>query len=79
MLNDDIEEFIEDDLNTNCVFAYIYPDDCSDESIYNEDKFEERNHCFIFNGLFEDEDYDLKSLEQKRSTYQDMSLFKYSI
>lgn len=58
LLEHDIEEFIEDDLNTNCVFAYIYPDDGTDESIYNDDKFEDRNHCFIFNGLLEDEDYD---------------------
>lgn len=53
-----LDHDIEDDLNINCVFAYIYPDDGTEESIYNDDKFEDRNHCFIFNGLLEDEDYD---------------------
>ncbi|MBM24307.1 MAG: hypothetical protein CL760_01185 [Chloroflexi bacterium] len=65
LLDEDVEELIEDDVNTDCVFAYVYLCDGSDEPIHNEDKFEDRNHCFIFNGLFEDEDYDHEEFGSK--------------
>lgn len=74
LLNHDLDEFTEDDLNINCVFAYVYPY-YEEDDIINEDKFEDHNHVFIYNGLMEDEDYEPEEFAEKALNVSDFELF----
>lgn len=74
LLDNESETFLEDDLNTNCVFAYIYPDS-GESDIFNKNKFEDGNHVFIYNGLSEPEDYEQDDFSKKALNITDFELF----
>lgn len=74
LLLEDLDEIIEEDLNTNCVFAYVYPD-TGEEDIVNGDLFPDGNHVYIYNGLDENEDYEQEDFAEKTLNVFNIELF----
>lgn len=74
LLLDDLDEMIEEDLNTNCIFAYIYSD-TEEEDIVNGDLFPDGNHVYIYNGLDESEDYEPDVFAEKTLNVSNIELF----
>ncbi len=74
MLLEDLDEIIEEDLNTNCVFAYVYSD-TEEEDVVNGDLFPDGNHVYIYNGLDENEDYEQEDFAEKTLNVFNIELF----
>lgn len=74
LLDHDSDSFIEDDVNINCVFAYFYAD-TGEEDTFNNDKFEDDNQVYIYNGLSEDENYVPDEFAHRSLNVSDITLF----